>query len=146
MTTRTSPVDPVRATIQAAIDRLLDGTPSRSNGRLSVSQLAVEAGVERWRLTHQHLDLRDQFQARVRELDANRASHAKSADALQALQQEHTELRRHCAALEDRLHTYAAVLNLLALENATLAEQHDGNAQLFPFQRHRPAPDPASPR
>lgn len=57
--------DPIRAKIIAAMDRLLAGTPLRSTGRLSVSQLAVEAGVGRWHLTHQHLDLKEQFQARV---------------------------------------------------------------------------------
>ncbi|MEV5350756.1 hypothetical protein [Streptomyces achromogenes] len=47
--------DPVRAAILTAMDRLLAGTPLRSSGRLSVSQLAIEAGVKRWHLTHQHL-------------------------------------------------------------------------------------------
>jgi hypothetical protein len=49
--------DPVRAAILAAMDRLLDGTPQQSEGRLSVSQLAAEVGVKRWHLTHQHTDL-----------------------------------------------------------------------------------------
>ncbi|MEA2503847.1 MAG: hypothetical protein QOG36_890 [Actinomycetota bacterium] len=43
--------DPVRAAILTAIDRLVEGTPHRSEGRLSVSQLAVEADVKRWHLT-----------------------------------------------------------------------------------------------
>jgi hypothetical protein len=43
--------DPVRAAILTAIDRLVDGTPQRSEGRLSVSQLEVEADVKRWHLT-----------------------------------------------------------------------------------------------
>ena len=47
--------DPVRTKILAATNRLLADTPLRSTGRLSVSQLAVEAGVGRWHLTHQHL-------------------------------------------------------------------------------------------
>jgi hypothetical protein len=50
--------DPVRKKILAATERLLAGTPLRSTGRLSVSQLAIEAGVARWHLTHQHTDLR----------------------------------------------------------------------------------------
>ncbi len=63
--TRPNPAekDPVRRKILAAMDRLLDGTPLRSTGRMSVSQLAVEAGVERWHLTHQHVDLKELFQA-----------------------------------------------------------------------------------
>ncbi|MFE2558307.1 hypothetical protein ACFXGT_20215 [Streptomyces sp. NPDC059352] len=58
--------DPVRNAITAGMDRLLAGTPLRSTGRLSVSQLAVEASVKRWHLTHQHLDLKELFQARVK--------------------------------------------------------------------------------
>lgn len=53
--------DPGRAAILAAMDRLLDGAPQQSEGRLSVSQLAAEAGVKRWHLTHQHTDLKDLF-------------------------------------------------------------------------------------
>lgn len=46
--TSTSPAenDAVRAAIMAAMDRLLEGTPVRSTGRLSASQLALEAGVK----------------------------------------------------------------------------------------------------
>jgi hypothetical protein len=55
MITSVTETDPVRKKILAATDRLLAGTPLRSTGRLSVSQLAVEADVGRWHLTHQHL-------------------------------------------------------------------------------------------
>ncbi len=34
--------------------------------RLNVSQLAIEAAVPRWHLTHQHVDLKEMFQARIR--------------------------------------------------------------------------------
>ena len=65
MTTRcATEKDPIRQQILAAMDRLLAGEPLRSSGRLSVSQLAVEAGVGRWHLTHQHVDLKELFQAR----------------------------------------------------------------------------------
>lgn len=133
--------DPVRQDIKAAMDRLLAGTPERSTGRLSVAQLAREAGVKRWHLTHQHVDLKDDFQARVRGLDATRAWQAATADELEALQLEHAELRRHCAGLEERLRTYATVLNLLSLENAALADSDAGPAPLLPFPRRdeRPA-------
>ncbi|MGA5069069.1 hypothetical protein ACPB9E_35760 [Streptomyces exfoliatus] len=53
-----------RQTIQAAADRLLAGTPTRSTGALTILQLAAEAGVKRWVLTHKHTDLRDDFLAR----------------------------------------------------------------------------------
>ena len=40
MTAPAKETDPVRKKILAAMDRLLTGTPLRSTGRLSVSQLA----------------------------------------------------------------------------------------------------------
>ena len=63
--------DPQRAAIQAAADRLLAGTPLRSTGELTVVQLAAEAGMKRWLLTHKHRDLAEQFQARAKAVDGD---------------------------------------------------------------------------
>jgi hypothetical protein len=56
--------DAERAAIQTAMDRLLNGTPTASTGSLSVLQLAAEAGVKRWVLTHKHPDLKAEFERR----------------------------------------------------------------------------------
>ncbi|MGO4613565.1 hypothetical protein AB4305_16825 [Nocardia sp. 2YAB30] len=109
--------DPVRKKLLAAMDRLLDGKPLRSTGRLSVSQLAVEAGVGRWQLTHQHLDLKELFQARVKA--AVNAAGAGEPGELEKLRAEYADLRRHCAELEAQVQLYAGVINLLALERHT---------------------------
>jgi hypothetical protein len=89
--TRPNPAekDPVRRKILAAMDRLLDGTPLRSTGRMSVSQLAVEAGVERWHLTHQHVDLKELFQARVKAADSTPAAFAHELSELEKLKKTH---------------------------------------------------------
>ncbi len=55
-----------RDLIRAAADRLLAGTPLRSDGALTVVSLATEADVKRHVLTHRHTDLKDEFYARVR--------------------------------------------------------------------------------
>jgi hypothetical protein len=81
--------DADRAVIQAAADRLLAGTPLRSTGELTVVQLAAEAGVKRWLLTHTHRDLAEQFQARVRATaakgigfhDSNQSTHVTGSPA-----------------------------------------------------------------
>lgn len=57
-----------RHLIQKASERLLAGEPMRSTGELTVVQLAVEAGVKRWLLTHRHVDLAQKFQAAARQL------------------------------------------------------------------------------
>ena len=46
-----------RQVIRDAMDRLLAGTPIRSDGKLTVKSLATEADVKRWILTHKHTDL-----------------------------------------------------------------------------------------
>jgi hypothetical protein len=113
--------DPVRRAILAAMNRLFTGTPQRSNGRLNISQLAIEANIKRWHLTHQHPDLKDLFQAQVAENEAKRAAHIRSVDTFEELKKKHADLQAHCQFLEARLQTYATALSLLSLENAALS-------------------------
>lgn len=115
--TTTTEKDPIRKKLLAAMDRLLEGKPLRSTGRLSVSQLAVEAGLERWRLTHQHTDLKEMFQARVKAARVGAAT-AEPSD-YDKLKKKHTELLAYCADLEEQVKLYASVINLLALEKAS---------------------------
>ncbi|MEV0577980.1 hypothetical protein [Streptomyces sp. NPDC050392] len=58
--------DDERTRIRAAIDRLLAGQPTSSNGSLTVVALAAEAGVHRMALQKRHADLKGEFYARVR--------------------------------------------------------------------------------
>ncbi|MBF6439655.1 hypothetical protein [Nocardia cyriacigeorgica] len=112
--------DPARKKLLAAMDRLLAGKPLRSTGRLSVSQLAVEAGLERWRLTHQHTDLKELFQARVKAAQA--ATAAAGPSDYDKLKEKHAELLAHCAQLEEQVRLYASVIHLLTLEkDATIS-------------------------
>ncbi|WP_328732837.1 hypothetical protein OHT20_31545 [Streptomyces caniferus] len=55
-----------RENIRVAMDRLLAGTPLRSDGALTVLALAAEADVKRHVLTHRHTDLKDELYAKVR--------------------------------------------------------------------------------
>ncbi|MER5889678.1 hypothetical protein ABT160_38125 [Streptomyces sp. NPDC001941] len=133
-TTRTSEDDPVRAGILAAMDRLLAGTPLRSTGRLSVSQLAIEAGIKRWHLTHQHLDLKELFQARVKAQGSTPEAFSKQLSEHEKLKKKYDDLRQHAADLEERLRVYATAVNLLALENDALAGR-DAGAQVITLPR-----------
>lgn len=132
-----SETDPVRREIIAAINRLLAGTPHRSNGRLNVSQLSIEADVKRWHLTHQHTDLKDRFQAEVALSEAKRTTAARSADAFEDLKREHAELRRNCRQLESRLEIYATALDQLALEHAALSGRDADAARVRTLPRRR---------
>ncbi|MGW3974627.1 hypothetical protein ACWEFD_35775 [Streptomyces ardesiacus] len=55
-----------RTRIRAAMDRLLAGQPTSSNGSLTAAALAAEAGVHRMALQKRHADLKEEFYARVR--------------------------------------------------------------------------------
>ncbi|WSZ45545.1 hypothetical protein OG239_43085 (plasmid) [Streptomyces sp. NBC_00868] len=61
-----SPTLDERDRIRAAMDRILHGTPERSNGALTIVALALEAGVPRNALTQRHTDLKNMFYDRVR--------------------------------------------------------------------------------
>ncbi|MEV8125379.1 hypothetical protein AB0P07_14955 [Streptomyces sp. NPDC085944] len=61
-----SPAPDERDRIRAAMDRILAGTPEQSNGALTIVALATEAGVPRNALTQRHLDLKNDFYAKVR--------------------------------------------------------------------------------
>ncbi|MFD3612602.1 hypothetical protein ACFWXA_31955 [Streptomyces atroolivaceus] len=55
-----------RARIREAMDRLLTGRATVSNGSLTVKALAVEADVHRMALLKRHVDLKHEFYQRVR--------------------------------------------------------------------------------
>jgi hypothetical protein len=112
--------------------------PLRSSGRLSLSQLAIEAGIKRC-LTHQHLDLKELFEARVKAAAATPQAFAKRLSEHDELKEKHAKLIRHCAELEERLQSYASAINLLALENAALAAAST-NASVVPLPRPEASP------
>lgn len=115
--------DPVRKKIVAAMDRLIAGKPLRSTGRLNVSQLAIEAGVPRWHLTHQHVDLKETFQTRVQAEGKTPAPFRGAAAAFDDLQEAHRALQARCAELEGRIKLYANVIQVLTTESATDAHR-----------------------
>ncbi len=128
-----------RDEIEAAMNRLLDGIPLRSDGKLTIVSLAVEAGVKRHLLTHKHTDLRDRFYARVKAHNGIAANQA-------ALHEQNAELHRrldHMRAERDEYKQAADVLaralNVLTIERDTLRRQvsqpreHRGPTHLTPI-------------
>ncbi|GAB2920819.1 hypothetical protein GCM10027280_04770 [Micromonospora polyrhachis] len=112
-----------RDAIQAATRRLLAGTPTRSTGALTVLQLAAEAGVKRWVLTHKHPDLRQAFEQQRRAVNgippAFQHLHGKLAD----LEAANKRLRENNTELTERIDTYAQVIRALSIEIDTLRAQ-----------------------
>ncbi|MGW3744332.1 hypothetical protein ACWD62_28035 [Streptomyces sp. NPDC005146] len=127
-----------RATLRAAVDRLLVGTPLRStSGKLTASELLHESGLRRDVAYGDHKGLVEEFQARVKaqrctpvamqELaEQNARLKGRLADATKALAHEQktsATLRRIIAELDLELHQ--------AQDNL----EHAGNVTRLPAPR-----------
>lgn len=129
--------DDERREILAAIDRLLAGTPLRSDGKLTVVDLAVEADVKRWVLTHKHTDLKDLFNARLKAADHEPPAIQRLQDRVAQLEATNTELKRELARRNEALDAMARWLNLHALR--------DDHQNPSPPHLLRPGNTPSSP-
>ena len=103
-----------RARIRAAMDRLLTGQATVSNGSLTVVALAIEAGVHRMALAKRHSDLRTAFYARVR------AETPQIPETEQRLQQTVAKLTKTVANQTAELVELRHLVTNLALANAVL--------------------------
>ena len=65
-----------RERIRAAMDRILAGSPERSNGELTVVALAIEADVPPNALTQRHTDLKNEFYLRIKGVGAQNGDEA----------------------------------------------------------------------
>jgi hypothetical protein len=108
--------------LRAAMDRLLAGTPFRSNGCLTVSALAAEAGLSRRTAGRAKGVLRD-FRAAVERRDApslpDHESKARQAE-LDNMRAKLREKNAEVARLRAELTTLACRVALLSEENEQL--------------------------
>lgn len=111
-----------RDRIRAAMDRILAGTPERSDGALTIVALAVEAGVPRNALTQRHTDLKNEFYQRIRETGSVNADEARLRATIAGLRQtiagKNTELGR----LRADVRALVRVVHQLTLENQQLRD------------------------
>lgn len=105
-----------RDAIEAAITRLLDGTPQRSTGALSIVQLAVEADVKRWVLTHKHTDLAEQFARRAQTQDKMPAAFQELDRRAKTAEAANNRLRQENNRLQKQVNIYAQVIHELTTE------------------------------
>lgn len=112
-----------RDAIQAAASRLLAGAPTRSTGALTVLQLAAEAGVKRWVLTHKHPDLRQAFEEQRRSVNGVPPAFQHLSGKIADLEAANRKLRADNAELTERVNTYAQVIRELSTEVDTLRVQ-----------------------
>ncbi|MFJ9767299.1 hypothetical protein ACIRUY_26100 [Streptomyces erythrochromogenes] len=129
-----------RATLRAAADRLLAGTPLRSaSGKLTASELLRESGLRRDVAYGDHKDLVEEFQARVKAQNATPA-------AMQELADKYGEVKERLAAVTKNLASEQAVsaalrrivveLDLELMRTREELEQ-SGNVTRIPAPRRR---------
>ena len=115
-----------RERIEAAIKRLLHGQPLRSTGALTVIQLAAEADVKRWVLTHRHTDLMHSFQAAVRQQQQESPLVTPWRERVQQLEIDNAALRTENADLRATVEIYAQVIDDLNRAVDQLATKTEG--------------------
>jgi hypothetical protein len=99
------------------MNRLLDGRPLHSDGKLTVKALAEEARVKRWLLTHRHTDLQAEFRARVAHTDGAPAAIRALQDANEAGKDRIRELTADVTAHKATIRQLERIIQVLALEN-----------------------------
>ncbi|MFJ8347508.1 hypothetical protein ACIQ9J_14265 [Streptomyces sp. NPDC094153] len=114
-----------RTRIRAAIDRLLAGQPTTSDGALTVVALAAEAGVHRMALQKRHADLKHEFYERVR------IETKQLPESEKRLRKSVSDLKETITAQKAEITALRHQVTQLALANAVLTlqgkERHTGD-------------------
>ena len=136
-----SPAADERDRICAAMDRILGGTPQRSNGALTIVALAMEADVPRNALTQRHVDLKNEFYEKVRA----RGEMPDSEKRLRRQLVKAKELRADALKEIDRLkadnEALVGALHQVVMENRQLRLQltdQPSNVHILPTQPRAP--------
>jgi septin family protein len=111
-----------RIRIRTAMDRLLAGQPTTSNGSLTVTALAVEADVHRMALMKRHSDLKNEFYERVR----NEAQQVPETE--KRLRETVAKLRKTIANQKAEIDELRRQVTCLTLASAVLTQQQDPSA------------------
>lgn len=117
--------DEVRRTIRDAMDRLLEGKPIRSDGKLTVKSLAAEAGVKRWVLTHQHTDLQQEFRDRCDRQGDTPENQKELIEKLEDLKEQVGRYKVRVSDLSEENNRLTRAVQVLTLEKLQLQEKLD---------------------
>ncbi|MDL2081600.1 hypothetical protein QNN03_34750 [Streptomyces sp. GXMU-J15] len=127
------------AALRAAMTRLFEGRPQRTDGRLTKENLYKEAQVSRATMNRAH--------AILAEWDAHLAAHGKATpgeakrDATIAdLKKRLTKKTQECTLLEKKLKAAHTAIAALFHDNEALRQQHQGDVSttVTPFRSRGP--------
>jgi hypothetical protein len=115
--------------VRAAADRLLTGTPLRSDGKLTILNLAQEAGIKRWLLTHKYpRQLKDKYQAEFRAAGRKPAPVQAAEHKIDTLRHQLHQARDEKRQLTELNQTYAVIINQLSHDLDTVTAERDALA------------------
>jgi hypothetical protein len=127
-----------RARIRAAMDRILAGTPQRSNGALTIVALALEADVPRNALTQRHTDLKNDFYERINERGAPSEVEIRLRATIAKLKETITNKNAELKQLRSDVPALVRAVNQLTLENQQLHEARTNpDTNVVPFRNRR---------
>ncbi|MGI8677634.1 MAG: hypothetical protein ACR2LX_02885 [Jatrophihabitans sp.] len=139
-TAETTPPAALCAALRDAADRLIAGTPVRSDGKLTIKSLAEEAGVKRWLLVNKYpRQLKDRYDAEFRQYDKKSEPSRQAEEKINVLRCQLAEARAETRRLTAVNKTYARIIDQLATERAATGvdgtEQTDAIAPDFALLR-----------
>ncbi|MGW3974470.1 hypothetical protein ACWEFD_34960 [Streptomyces ardesiacus] len=137
-----SPAPDERDRIHAAMDRILAGTSERSDGALTIKSLAAEADVPRNALTQRHLDLKNEFYAKVKERGQPTDVEVRLRKQIVKLKELRSDDKDELAQLRADREALVRVVNQLTLENRQIRQQlmaPSSVVRLLPSQPQPPA-------
>ncbi|MEV0695851.1 hypothetical protein [Streptomyces sp. NPDC050388] len=115
-----------RARIREAMDRLLAGEATASNGSLTVVALAAEAGVHRMALLKRHVDLKNEFYERVR------AETRQVPETEKRLRETVTKLKNTVANQKAEIEELRRQVTRLTFASAVLTHDRDERVERTP--------------
>ncbi|MET9507676.1 hypothetical protein ABZX62_04205 [Streptomyces flavidovirens] len=115
-----------RTRIREAMDRLLAGQATNSNGSLTIVALAAEAGVHRMALMKRHMDLKGEFYERVR----NETRQVPEPE--KRLRETVTKLKKTIANQKAEIEDLRQQVTRLALAGAVLTQKSDDKEETTP--------------
>lgn len=112
--------------LRTAADRLLAGTPLHSSGKLTILDLAEEAQIKRWLLTHKYPNkLMAKYQAEFKAA-RHKSEPVKKAEAeLDKLREELARARKEKRHLTELVGIYAVMIEQLGRERAEALAERD---------------------
>ncbi|MER7693834.1 hypothetical protein [Streptomyces sp. NPDC097610] len=123
-----------RTRIREAMNRLLSGQATASNGSLTVVALAAEAGVHRMALLKRHVDLKNEFYERVR------TETQQIPETEKRLRETVTKLKKTIAEQRTEIQELRDLVTRLTLASAVLTQGKAASAEpasdnVIPFPR-----------